>query len=277
MLKFNYHSHSTFCDGKSSMEEMVLSAIDKGLDYFGFSSHAPFPQENRFALSYSDIQEYLSTAKRLKAKYADKIRLFCSMEFDYIPTLCENINERAQSYGLDYTICCVHMVYSPLGLWFIDGHKQEQYDMGLQQCFGGDIKKGVRAFYNQTNEMLQRVSPDIIGHFDKIRMHNHNRYFLSTDKWYSDLVSETLQLIKEKGTICEINTRGIYKGRSDDYFPETLWIKEIAKRNIPVTISTDCHNVNEVGKLFCQCREHLKECGIKEIYYFDGAFKSEAI
>ena len=29
---FDLHMHTTFCDGKNTPEEMVLSAIDKGLE-----------------------------------------------------------------------------------------------------------------------------------------------------------------------------------------------------------------------------------------------------
>ena len=40
MVKRDFHMHTTFCDGKSSAEEMVLAAIAKGLDVMGFSGHA---------------------------------------------------------------------------------------------------------------------------------------------------------------------------------------------------------------------------------------------
>lgn len=33
-MKINLHSHTTFCDGKNSAEEMVVSAIDHGFDVF---------------------------------------------------------------------------------------------------------------------------------------------------------------------------------------------------------------------------------------------------
>ena len=39
-MKINLHSHTTFCDGKNSAEEMVVSAIDHGFDVFGFSDTA---------------------------------------------------------------------------------------------------------------------------------------------------------------------------------------------------------------------------------------------
>lgn len=79
MKKFNLHSHSTFCDGKSSLEQMVLSAIEKGLYCFGFSAHAPVPFDNTFALQYSDKEAYLCECARLKAAYADRIRIFSSL------------------------------------------------------------------------------------------------------------------------------------------------------------------------------------------------------
>ena len=83
------------------------------------------PFENDFGLQQEEISNYLNETKRLKAKYEDKIKLFTSMEFDYIPTMSEDIRERATKYQLDYIISSVHLVYSPKGLWFIDGSKQE--------------------------------------------------------------------------------------------------------------------------------------------------------
>ena len=38
--KQNLHTHSTFDDGKNTIEETVLSAIEKGFDSIGFSGHA---------------------------------------------------------------------------------------------------------------------------------------------------------------------------------------------------------------------------------------------
>ena len=32
MIKCDLHTHTVFCDGKNTPEEMVLSAIEKGLD-----------------------------------------------------------------------------------------------------------------------------------------------------------------------------------------------------------------------------------------------------
>ena len=38
--KQNLHTHSLFCDGKNSLEEMVKEAITQDFTSIGFSSHA---------------------------------------------------------------------------------------------------------------------------------------------------------------------------------------------------------------------------------------------
>ena len=39
-MKQNLHTHSTFCDGKDTPEEMILRAIELGFNSIGFSGHA---------------------------------------------------------------------------------------------------------------------------------------------------------------------------------------------------------------------------------------------
>lgn len=41
--KQNLHTHSTFCDGKDTPEEMVLTVMEKGFSSVGFSGHAYVP------------------------------------------------------------------------------------------------------------------------------------------------------------------------------------------------------------------------------------------
>ena len=126
-------------------------------------------------------------------------------------------------------------------LWFIDGPSYERYDEGLVKLFGGDIRRAVRAYFHQQNAMLERNRPTIVGHPDKIVMHNRDRYFHEDEPWYRELALETIHLIHELGLICEINTRGIYKGRHADYYPGKWLIQEMKALRIPVIVSTDAH------------------------------------
>ena len=44
MKKTNFHTHTTWCDGKDSPETVILAAIGKGFSAIGFSSHAMLPE-----------------------------------------------------------------------------------------------------------------------------------------------------------------------------------------------------------------------------------------
>ncbi len=123
--------------------------------------------------------------------------------------------------------------------------------------------------------MVISQKPDIIGHFDKIKMHNHGRYFNEEDQWYRSLLMESLEIIAKNNSIIEINTRGIYKERSSSFFPDG-WVLEIIKDlNIPLTISTDAHKPSELTLQFVQAVQRIKDYEIGEVYTFrDAGWKS---
>lgn len=274
MQLFNLHTHSNFSDGKANAEDVVIEAINQGLEVLGFSDHSPVPFENTFAIKNDNVNNYITTIKSLKEKYQDKIDIYCSMEMDFIPGIVKNFKKTKEELGLDYMIGSVHLVGNDIErLWFIDGSKVETYDEGLNNYFNGDIKKGVKAFFYQYNELIETEEFDIVGHFDKIKMHNRDRYFLEEDKWYRDLLMETLTLIKEKSLIVEVNTRGIYKKRSSDFYPSTWILPIMREMNIPVVISSDAHLPNELTLCFKQAEEALKTAGYKETMCFkNGTF-----
>ena len=60
--KQNLHTHTTYCDGKDTPEQVVLKAIEKGFNSIGFSGHAP---NNYSGFSYKrTIPEYIEEIKR---------------------------------------------------------------------------------------------------------------------------------------------------------------------------------------------------------------------
>ena len=46
----NYHSHTSFCDGKAPMESFIEEAIREGFTSYGVSSHAPLPFLTRWTI-----------------------------------------------------------------------------------------------------------------------------------------------------------------------------------------------------------------------------------
>lgn len=242
----NFHTHSNYCDGKASLREMVGFALAHGFDELGFSGHCPLPFENTFSIT--DYEGYCNEVRALKAEYAGRMKIYLGLEIDYVPGMLEDYTPLIEKGGLEYTIGSVHLI-PPQGvqpkdgndLWMIDGPNYQTYDDGLMKHYGGDIRCGVKAYFHQQNDMIVRNKPTIVGHPDKIAMHNRGRYFSEDETWYEQLALETLSLIHECGLICEVNTRGIYKGRHPDYYPSRRLIRQMKQWRIPLIVSTDAH------------------------------------
>ncbi len=268
----NHHTHSLYSDGSSHPEEYIVSAIEKGFYLLGFTEHSPLPFENTFSFKKENKEEYLVLMNNLKQKYSGQIAVYSGMEMDYIPGMSENFSKVKSEYKLDYLIGSVHLV-RPADkdeLWFTDGPDYKTYDKGLKELFAGDIKKAVSTYYFQLNEMIENQHFDIIGHFDKIKMHNRDRFFKEDEAWYMGLVNETLSLIQDRDIIVEVNTRGIYKQRSETTYPGFDILKQIKAMRIPVMVNSDAHKPHELDGEFAYGFSLLKEAGIDEVVYFKG-------
>lgn len=280
MMNFNYHTHTHFCDGSSAPEEYARTALDLGFHSLGFSSHAPLPFKNNFAVAENQLENYCNDIKSLQKKYKDKINIFLSLEIDYIPGITKDFNFYLENYNLDYIIGSVHLIKnnSKNELWFIDGPKQETYDKGLKEIFNTDIQFAVKQYFQQINKMILTQKLDIIGHLDKIKMHNKNRFFSEDEKWYKNEITKTLKLISEKKLIVEVNTRGIYKKRSDSLFPCKDILKQIYNMKIPITLSSDAHKPSELSLFFNESIKIIKEIGFRELMiYSKNAWEAQAI
>ena len=304
MQNFNLHTHSIYSDGKSQPREIVEEAVRQGLTTLGFSEHSPLPFDNNFSVKEADMPRYVAEIDQLKTEFKDKIDIYCGLEADYLTGVSEPFAVTKEKYHLDYLIGGVHLVVNPAlrqaqglektkvvepvetptqtinpdEIWFIDGPKWEVYDEGLQKFFDGDIRRAVRRFFEQSNEMIENESFDIIAHFDKIKMHNRDRYFHENEPWYRKLALETLDLIREKGLVMEINTRGIYKKRYNGFYPSPWLMEEACKMHIPAIISADAHHFSEITLEFSAAEEALKKAGYRSVVNFkDGRWVEVAI
>jgi histidinol-phosphatase (PHP family) len=281
MSFFNLHTHSKFCDGTGDPEDYITMALDLGFHTLGFSSHAPVPFKNNFAIKdEAKLLDYCHTVERLREKYQGRISVMLGLELDYISGISNDFREIKEKCHLDYTIGSVHLVRNGNndGLWFIDGPKVESYDSGLRDVFNGDVRAAINAYYHQVNTMILTQKPDIIGHFDKIKMHNRGRYFGEDEPWYRELVMQLVDVIKRTGTVVEVNTRGIYKKRSSDLYPGK-WILEILReQKIPLTLSSDAHRPDEINGYYKETLDILKNMGIRDLLYLSPAgWKEQAI
>jgi histidinol-phosphatase (PHP family) len=267
----NFHTHCCYCDGSAPPGRYAAAAMEKGFVSLGFSSHAPLPFDNRWALRPEMVSEYIHAVQELKNACSGKLHIYLGLEIDYIPGITQSIRFLKDSYSLDYTIGAVHLVREPHSkkLWFIDG-APEGYDKGLRDIFDMDIRKAVGCYFNQLQDMMLQQKPDIIAHFDKIKMNNRGRYFSTSESWYLEMIDRTLDVMEQSGQIVEVNTRGIYTKRCDELYPSVKILEELCIRNIPVIVSSDAHKPEELDMEMLETMQVLRSIGFKHIMGFEG-------
>lgn len=281
MQYFSFHTHSSFCDGKASIEEVCKSAIKQGIKAIGFSSHAPVAFKTEWAMKMEDLSDYVAEVERCKKLFAGQLEIYRSLETDFIAhdksIPFDVVREMAK---LDYIIGSVHLVNNPEkddAIWFLDG-PSINYDNGINNIFDGDAQRAVIAYYQQMQAMVKTQKPDMIAHMDKVVMNNKGRYFKESDVWYQQIMEETLRIIADYSTIIEINTRGIYRGKYHTWFPCESVIKQCAELDIPLTISVDAHHPDELTSGFDDALNALKKYGVKCISVFEaGKWKQKDI
>ena len=72
----NLHTHTTFSDGKNSVEETVKAAIEKGLVSIGISDHGYTYFDTSYCIQKDDVAKYIDEVNRVKSAYADSIEVY---------------------------------------------------------------------------------------------------------------------------------------------------------------------------------------------------------
>lgn len=271
-MKFNLHTHSTYCDGSKEVEEMILGAIKYKYNIIGISSHGPLPFANDWTIKKEKLNNYIKEVQDLKSKYKGKIKVLLGLELDYIVDYKMEYIDKRIFNRLDYWIGSVHFLGKNKGneYWTVD-YNSEELKQGIKESFDGDVQKAVSKYYNYVEDMIENYNPPILGHLDLIKKNNKDGVlFNERDRWYRERVLSVLDKIKLSKTVVELNTGGKYRGYSDSYYPSNWILKEIKARNIPLTISRDAHDIESLDYEYEESIELLKSVGFNKIYYFNG-------
>ena len=266
----SYHCHTQFCDGASTAEEILLAAIEAKFPAIGFSSHAPVPFPTCWTMPKDKMGSYILEMLNLMDKYGDRIEIYRGFEVDYIKDEISAKSKHIVDFYPDFLISSIHFMDKLVidgERWTIDNTSAE-FKQGLDEIYGGDIKKLVRDFTQQSADMMELGGFDIVGHIDKVYQYG-KEYLSLDDKWYRNEILSLLELAKAKKYIVEINTK--YYETMGFFFPHQDFMKDIKEMKIPVQVNSDCHASNMITTGYDAAYQALKAAGVvKERVMLDG-------
>lgn len=238
MILSDLHAHTCFCDGKDTPEQMVLSAIKKGLKTIGLCVHAYIPGAT-YCVSLSGAEQFKKQVSELKEKYKDKITVLCGVENDYFSNM--------DLSGFDYVIGSVHYFSVDGKIYDVD-HSKEMFVEIVNEVFGGDFYSAVENYYSFVGKIFEKANADIIGHFDLVTKFNQNDELFSTSHpRYIAAVNGALDKLVKENKPFEINTGAISRGYRNEPYPSKDIIENIKKRGGKFILSSDSHSANNIA------------------------------
>lgn len=254
----DYHNHTTLCHhAVGTMEEYLDRAVEIGVNEYGFSEHSPWmiqlPHEP-LAMSYEEMPGYVRRVLELREQYAGRLTLRLGIEVDFVPSRMDIARQHLAAHPFDYHIGSIHHLDS----WGIDNPAEVN---GFKQR---SLRMIYDEYFSMMRDMVRTGLIDIVGHLDLPKKFGHR--FEGQPGW-DDMIEETLDIIQQTGVTVEINLAGWDKPINEPY-PSFGIMKRLHRRGIPITLGSDAHSPEAVGKHLRRIVPMLRDIGFTHIMSF---------
>lgn len=251
-LRANFHTHTTFCDGSASAEQVVEAALGKGFEQLGFSGHMD-PE------IHMDWPAYTAEVRRLQRKYAGRIDILMGVELDnlYDPACCP---------GAEYVIGSTHFldVQTPFPM-SVDSSEEQLREL-CEGCFDGDWLALCRAYYELEAQVHDRTNCDFVGHFDLVtRFNDSMRYVDETSSAYLGPALEAMECLVGQGVPFEINCGAVNRGRKAELYPRHELLRALHDFGGEILISADAHQPELLDGGFDVAVASAIDCGFTHV------------
>lgn len=264
MQIYDCHIHSDFSfDGKSSIEDIVASAIGKGAKAITITDHA-LPELEKYA-PYEHIEKSVAEVRHIAEKYNDKLLILAGVERDdeYPP----EYREPFYDLDLDCVLGSVHT--QPL----FREHFQDSGYENIRECMKTEsldfLSCVVKKYYFRLKNIAYYADVDVITHltFPFRYINGYAKRGLEIEPFYKE-IDEVLSGVIETDKTLEINTSG--KAIDwNEFMPNADVLKRYFKmggKNI--SLGSDAHKCENVALAFLKATDMLREIGFTHGSYF---------
>lgn len=203
-------------------------------------------------VSLYDFTKAIEEAKERWSKRGVTLKL--GIEADYFIGGENELKELLALGNFDYVIGSVHF----LNGWGFDNPDTKEYfeEHDLHALYG--------TFFKTVESAVRSELFDIIAHLDNIKVFN---YRLDENEQLS-YYKEIARALVETNTATEINAGLYYRYPVREMCPSPLYLQVLATYGVPITISSDAHYPNDLGKYVKENVQTLRTHGITQIATF---------
>lgn len=223
----NYHAHTPLCNHASGeLSEYVDSALERGLQIFGFSDHAPqwYPDNyrSRIRMLPQELKDYCRDVRQVAGEYAEKIRIPLGLEAEFYPDLFPRLLEEAQDAGIEYFLLGQHWIGNELGEPYV-GHPHNDETILKHYC-------------TQIADALQTGLFTYIAHPDLVNYKGDPKIYDRHIRWLCREANAT-------DTPLELNFLGMM---ADKHYPREAFWRIAGEEGCRVVFGIDAHDPEQI-------------------------------
>lgn len=257
-MRADVHMHCGFSnDSETRPEDMVESAIAKGLSVICFTDHYDKDNLDWGDEAIFDVESYFQKMIELQEEYRDQIDIRIGAEIGMQPYLAEYYQNFMAQHPFDFVIGSVHSVL--------------EHDVALDFFQKHSDPEGYKIYFEEMLQDVQKIkSYDVLGHLDYIVRYSNqgSKGFDLND--YMDIIEEILKQVIAHGKGIEMNMSGLKYGLGAPH-PQPEIIKRYRELGGEIiTVGADGHIPEHIAYDYHLADDILKSCGFKYYTEFKG-------
>jgi histidinol-phosphatase (PHP family) len=254
-LIVDYHMHLRAPDGSidhsvDAVLRFVEAAAERGVDEIGFSEHVYYFQETRslWSVPYHlercvyPIEPYVEAVVEAKQR---GLPVKLGLEVDYVPGREEETAELLDPYPWDYLLGSIHYI----GQHSVDGDPRLVDEVGVEKAW--------YRYYETLAAAARSRLFDVLSHPDLVKMYGPEL------NWDWSGVAASLD-----GVRLEVSSAGLHKPHGTLY-PNPDLLQEAKQRGVEITLASDAHAPQDVGRDLERAIEHARSAGYETVTVFE--------
>lgn len=200
-----------------------------------------------------EFVEMIIIAKKRWEKEGVSLRL--GIEADYFVGQEQELASLLEGKPWDYVIGSVHYVDG----WGFDNPQTADRFKTL------DLEDLYSQFYETVEKMIHSNMFDFVAHLDNLKVFNYkvnNESF--NQKWYERIADA----LKETNTATEVNAGLYYRYPVQEMCPSSDFLTIIVGKGVPITLSSDSHFPDDLGKYVEDNRKMVQQIGATHVATF---------
>jgi histidinol-phosphatase (PHP family) len=267
----DYHVHTAHSiDAEGTVREYCEQAVRRGLKEICITNHCeldplrndsfirfnnkrePFTRDNLLRLQNEVLREKIFFKESgLDVKFG--------IEVGYYDGIESRLEQVTEGINFDFLLGSIHC----LDHICIDSSKECSLYFSIHT-----VSELLENYFQAVEHLISSKLCDAVGHLDVYKKYGLAFYGEKINSLQEDSLKRTFLLMEENDVALEINTAGLR--RIKEYYPSPSLLQYAQSEGVSrITIGSDAHRVDDLGKGINQGLEYAKSSGFNVVYGFE--------